>query len=109
MSDHEEKNRISSIVAKAIDASTFSEMQAFTKDLEGRPMERLLRDVADLVAPSESKAQIVGYVIATKYRHADAAGRASIVASLESTIAKLEAGDSRDRVKQIVDRLRTRE
>ena len=108
MSDQEEKNRISSIVARAIDASTFSELQAFTKDLESRPIERVLRDVADLVAPSESKAQIVGYVIATKYRHSDAAGRGSIMKSLESTIASLE-GEVRDRVMHIVERLRTRE
>ncbi len=38
------------------------------KDLESRPIERVLRDVADLVKPSESKAQIVSYVIATKFR-----------------------------------------
>lgn len=109
MSDQEEKNRISSIVARAIDASTFSELQAFTRDLEGRPIDRVLRDVADLVAPSESKAQIVGYVIATKFRHGDAAARSNIMTSLESTIASLASGESRERVRQIVERLRTRE
>ena len=36
--------------------------QVFVKDLESRPIERVLRDVADLVKPSESKAQIVSYV-----------------------------------------------
>jgi hypothetical protein len=109
MSDRDEKSRMSSIVSRAIDASTFSELQAFTKDLESRPIERILRDVADLVAPSESKAQIVGYVIATKYRHADAAAREGILASLKSTIASLQAGDIRDRVNQIAERVRTRE
>jgi len=49
---------LGSLTPLAIDATTFSELQAFVKDLESRPIERLLRDVADLVLPSESKAQI---------------------------------------------------
>jgi hypothetical protein len=40
---------VSSIVMKAIDAKTFTELQAFVKDLESRPTERLLRDLPDLV------------------------------------------------------------
>ena len=51
--------RTSSIVMKAIDAKTFSELQAFVKNLESRPTERLVRDVPDLVRLSESKVQIV--------------------------------------------------
>lgn len=75
--DDDDKVPPSSIVMRAIDATTFSELQAFTKDLESRPTERLLRDIAELVKPSESKAQIVSYVIATKFRHADARKRES--------------------------------
>jgi hypothetical protein len=99
----------SSIVMKAIDATTFSELQAFTKDLEGRPTERLLRDVAELVLPSESKAHIVGYVLATKYRHADATERRRMLDKLEITAAQLAAGEQRDRVAAIAERLRTQE
>lgn len=99
----------SSIVSRAIDASTFNELQAFTKDLESRPIERVLRDVAGLVQPSESKAQIVGYVIATKFRRAEAAERDMILASLDATIGRLEPGDQRDRVEAIVERVRTQE
>lgn len=99
----------SSIVAKAIDATTFSELQAFTKDLEGRPTERLLRDVADLVSPSESKAHIVGYVIATKYRHASAGERRSILDTLDVSAAALPDGEQRERVEAIAERLRNQE
>ena len=99
----------SSIVMRAIDATTFTELQAFTKDLEGRPIERLLHDVIDLVKVSESKAQLVSYVIATKYRHADAAGRKTIMSSLEKTSQGMPDGDLLDRVKFIIDRIRNQE
>ena len=99
----------SSIVMKAIDASTFTELQAFTRDLESRPVERLLRDVADLVKPSESKAQIVSYVIAMKFRRTAAEERRTILESLDNTLKALEPGERRDRVNFIIERLRTQE
>ncbi|SRR5712692_3139980 len=105
--DKKEKN--SSIVMKAIDATTFNELQAFGKDLETRPMERLLRDVVDLVKPSESKAQIVAYAMAMKFRRAGADERRQILASLDATIRRLQPGDQRDRVNAIIDRLRNHE
>ena len=101
--------RTSSIVMRAIDATTFGELQAFTKDLEGRPIERLPRDIADLVKPSESKAEIVAYVIATKYRHAGDVERRDILARLDTTLKVLQAGEQRDRVHAVVERLRTQE
>ena len=107
--NQDDKVPTSSIVMKAIDASTFTELQAFVKDLEGRPTERVLRDVADLVKPTESKAQIVSYVIATKFRRADPDERRKILASLDTTIRQLEAGEQRDRVSSIVQRLRDQE
>ena|SRR5947209_15071672 len=96
----------SSIVMRAFDATTYSELQAFTKDLESRPTERLLRDVADLVMPSESKAQIVGYVIATKFRHAGADEQRRILASLDDRMSMLPDGEQRDRVRAVIERLR---
>lgn len=99
----------SSIVMRAIDATTYSELQAFTKDLESRPVERLLRDVAELVLPSESKAQIVSYVIATKYRHAGAVERRNIVDSIGATVRRLPPGEQRERVEAVMERLRKEE
>ncbi|HSP17227.1 MAG TPA: hypothetical protein VLV78_20965 [Thermoanaerobaculia bacterium] len=107
--ERNQKDSTSSIVMKAIDATTFSELQAFTKDLESRPTERLLHDMADLVKPSDSKAQIVSFVIATKFRHADADEREKILASLQTTVEGLPEGEPRDRVNAVIERLRTRE
>ena len=102
------KDQTSSIVMRAIDATTFSELHAFTKDLESRATERLLRDVAELVKPSESKAQIVSYVIATKFRRADPAEREKILQSLDTTVAAL-SGEQRERIQFVIDRLRNQE
>src|SRR4051812_35195060 len=99
----------SSIVMRAIDAPTFTELQAFTKDLESRPTDRLLRDVIDLVKVSDSKAQLVSYVIASKYRRADATERTKILNSLEATVRSMEPGDLQDRVTFIIERIRTQE
>src|SRR5689334_13077622 len=84
MAMQDDKVSTSSIVMRAMDATTYSELQAFTKDLESRPVERLLRDVAELVLPSESKAHIVSYVIATKHRNAGAVERRNISDSLSA-------------------------
>jgi len=91
---------------KAIDAKTFSELEAFVKDLESRPTERLLRDLPDLVALSESKVSIISYVLATKFRHADAAGRIAIRENVAATYRKMPLGDERDHALEILDRLR---
>lgn len=92
-----------------MDATTFTELQEFTKDLDSRPTERLLRDIADLVNTSESKAHIVGYVLATKYRHASASERDSILDRLAAVAAQLPPGEQRDRVAAITERIRTQE
>ena len=94
------------MVMKAIDAKTFSELEAFVKDLESRPTERVLRDLPELVALSDSKVSIISYVIATKFRHADAEGRQTIRESVAATYERLEPGEGRDRLLDILDRLR---
>lgn len=96
----------SSIVMKAIDAKTFSELEAFVKDLESRPTERLLRDLPELVGLSESKASIISYVLATKFRHADTEGRTAIRESVSGTFERLPDGEERDRVLHMIERLR---
>jgi hypothetical protein len=107
--DPKEKVPTSSIVMQAIDATTFTELEAFTKELEKRPTERLLRDIAELVKTSASKAQIVSYVIATKFRHAEALERQGIIESLEACIGALAPGEIRDRVSYVLERIRRRE
>src|SRR5438477_6735938 len=85
----------SSIVMKAIDAKTFTELQSFVKDLESRPTERLLRYLPDLVTLSEAKVEIISYVIATKFRHAEADERRTIRDSVTATSRRLPAGEER--------------
>ena len=104
--DRDERVPTSSIVMKAIDAKTFTELQSFVKDLESRPTERLLRDLPDLVGLSEAKAEIIAYVVATKFRHADADGRLTIRNSVAATSDRLPHGEERSRVLYILDRLR---
>ena len=106
MTDRDEKVPTSSIVMKAIDAKTFMELQTFVKDLESRPTERLLRDLPELLALSEAKVEIISYVIATKFRHADAEGRLMIRKSVAATSERLPRGAERTRVHDILDRLR---
>jgi hypothetical protein len=102
----DEKVPTSSIVMKAIDAKTFTELQAFVKDLESRPTDRLLRDLPDLVKLSEAKAEIITYVITTKYRHAQSDERQSIRLSVQATSDRLPHGQERSRVQDILERLR---
>src|SRR3954470_14767497 len=102
----DEKVPTSSIVMKAIDAKTFTELQSFVKDLESRPTERLLRDLPDLVGLSEAKAEIINYVIATKFRHASAEERLTIRESVTATSERLPHGEERSRILDILDRLR---
>jgi hypothetical protein len=96
----------SSVVLKGIDAKTFSEMESFVKDLEGRPTERLLRDLPQLATLSATKVSLVSYVIAAKYRQADPEGRNSIRESVALSVESLPVGESRERVQAILDRLR---
>ena len=105
--ERDEKVPTSSIVMKAIDAKTFTELQSFVKDLESRPTERLLRDLPDLVRLSEAKAEIISYVIATKFRHAETDERRTIRQSVQATSDRLPPGEERERVQDILDRIRS--
>jgi hypothetical protein len=105
MASDSERVPTSSIVMKAIDARTFTELQSFVKDLESRPTERLLRDLPDLVGLSEAKVEIISYVIATKFRHAEADERRTIRESVAATSKRLPAGEERTRVVEILDRI----
>ncbi len=95
----------SSVVIRGIDARTFTEMESFVKDLEGRPIERLLKDLAELVKLAQTKVSLVSYVFYMRYRAADAAEKQRIRASVAMTYEQLEPGESRDRVAAILDRL----
>ncbi|HYI07454.1 MAG TPA: hypothetical protein VEK57_00160 [Thermoanaerobaculia bacterium] len=96
----------SSVVIRGIDARTFSEMESFVKDLEARPIERLLRDLEELASLSATKFSLVSYVMSSKFRGADATEKQSMRESVAATFEGLAAGETRDRVGQILDRMR---
>ena len=95
----------SSVVIRGIDARTFSEMESFVKDLEARPTERLLRDLAQLAELSGAKISLVSYVIAGKYRISDTEQKDVIRKSVTATMESLPDGETRWRVAAILDRL----
>lgn len=96
----------SSVVIKGIDARTFTEMEGFVKDLEARPVERLLRDLPELAGLSATKVSLVSYVIAGKYRAAEPEERMKMRDSVAATFEALPEGEIRERVGAILDRLR---
>ena len=105
MGSEDEKVPTSSIVMKAIDAKTFTELESFVRELESRPTERLLRDLPELVRLSEAKAAMIAGILATKYRHTDDEGRRTIRESVSTTLEQLPPGEERNRVFAILKRL----
>ena len=96
----------SSVVIRGIDARTFSEMENFVKDLEARPVERLLRDLPELADLPMTKVSLVSYVIYSKFRATDEAEKRRMRESIAITYESLVAGETKDRVGAILDRLR---
>jgi hypothetical protein len=96
----------SSVVLRGIDARTFTEMESFVKDLEARPVERLLRDLPELADLPMTKVSLVSYVIAAKFRASEADERERMRESVAATFEKLPQGEVKERVGVILDRLR---
>lgn len=96
----------SSVVIKGIDARTFTEMEGFVKDLEARPVERLLRDLPELADLPMTKVSLVSYVIYGKFRAAEPEERMKMRDSVAATYESLPPSEVRERVGAILDRLR---
>ncbi|MGN6183776.1 MAG: hypothetical protein ACTHQM_09000 [Thermoanaerobaculia bacterium] len=96
----------SSVVLRGIDARTFTEMESFVKDLETRPVERLLRDLPGLCDLPATKVSLVSYVIHGKYRTLEAGERIRMRETVAITFESLPDGEVRERVGQILERLR---
>ena len=96
----------SSVVIRGIDARTFTEMESFVKDLEARPIDRLLRDLAELADLPHTKVSLVSYVMHSKYRAAEPEEKQKMRESVAATFEALPAGETKERVGQILDRLR---
>ena len=105
-SDPDEQVTTSSVVLKAMDAKTFNELESFVKDLEGRPTERLLNDLPELLSLAESKVQIISFVLATRFRYADTEERNAIRQRVVSVAENAPDGEQHDRAQRIAERLR---
>lgn len=106
MNRNEELVAASSVVLRGIDATTFSDMENFVKDLEARSVERLLKDLPQLVTLSATKVSLVSYVCAAKYKQATPEVKQQMQESVAATLERLAAGEPRDRVAAILKRLR---
>lgn len=96
----------SSVVLRGVDARTFTEMESFVKDLEARPIERLLRDLPELADLPPTKVSLVSYVMHAKYRAAEAGEKVRIRERVAITFEALPPGEVRERVGQILERMR---
>ena len=63
-------------------ATTFTEMAAFVRDIEARPLARLVRDLEGLMALPDSKYQLVVMVLRRKIRDVPAE-RGTILAQVK--------------------------
>jgi hypothetical protein len=68
MDPDEPEDDVSTLVRSGKLAMTFTEMQAFVKDIEARPAARLVGDLEGLMALPEAKYQLVVIVLRKKTR-----------------------------------------
>ena len=86
MAPDDEDEFSSTIVRRGKAAFSFSEMGTFVRDLEGRPLERLLADLAGLLELPDGKHGLVAMVLGKRMR-ASAAERAAIEARLRQLVS----------------------
>lgn len=79
----------STLVQSGKNALTFTEMQAFVKDIESRPTERLIDDLPGLMALHDAKYQLVVMVLRKKTRP-DASDRTTILERLNDLAQSVE-------------------
>jgi hypothetical protein len=81
MADDDLEDDASTLVRSGKLAMTFTEMQTFVKDIEARPIARLLSDLEGLMALPEAKHQLVVMVLRKKTQP-DAAERYALLERL---------------------------
>ncbi|HEY7513758.1 MAG TPA: hypothetical protein VIC87_04745 [Vicinamibacteria bacterium] len=84
-------------------AMTFPEMAAFVRDLESRPVDRLLEDLSGLLALPDGQHGLVTMVLRKKMR-ASPADRDAIVARLHELKSRSDDATVRGRCQRVLDR-----
>lgn len=85
MPDDDEPDSHSTIVRRGKAAVRFSEMGTFVRELEVRPLERLVADLPGLLEMPEAKYSLVAMVLGKRMRQS-AADRAAVEAGLRSLL-----------------------
>jgi hypothetical protein len=73
--DEPEDKLKSTLMIKAVQAMTFSEIEAFVHDLETRPLDRFIEDLPSLITLPEAKFALVAMVYRKRFNAADEAAR----------------------------------
>jgi len=97
----EEPERRSTLFLKGAAAMTLSEMQAFVQDLQTRPRVRLLADLPQLMALTESKFHLVERALANRMRAFSPQERAEVLAVLMQVAQGPKVEAIRDRAKRL--------
>jgi len=95
VSDQEPDDSSSTLVHQGKSALTFTEMAAFVRDIEARPLQRLLSDLPGLLVLPDLKFQLVVMVLRKKAKDGSAE-REPILARLQ----ELRRGSADDTVRQ---------
>lgn len=72
MSEQEPDHSSSTLVGQGRNALTFTEMAAFVRDIEARPLQRLLSDLPGLMVLPDLKHQLVVMVLRKKVKDGSA-------------------------------------
>jgi hypothetical protein len=95
VSDQEPEDSSSTLVSQGKSALTFTEMAAFVRDIEARPLPRLLSDLPGLMVLPDLKYQLVVMVLRKKVKDGSAE-REPILARLQ----ELRNGSAEDTIRQ---------
>lgn len=75
------------------------------KDLEGRPTERLLRDLPELMTLGDAKVDMITHILTARFRRTDPEGRGAILERV-SELFETAAPAERERYRALLTRLR---
>ncbi len=103
MDENDPDDAFSTLVQSGKNALTFTEMQAFVKDIEARPTARLIDDLPGLMALHDAKYQLVVMVLRKKTRP-DVAERPALLERLDDLQKNAEDSTVRSRARAFLEK-----
>ena len=100
MSDQESDDSSSTLVHQGKSALTFTEMAAFVRDIEARPLPRLLSDLPGLLVLPDLKFQLVVMVLRKKLKDGSPERE-----PIQARLQELRRGSADDTVRQRAEAL----